>query len=164
MKRDAVISECGRYRYRLYRGWAPERQRTVLWVMLNPSTADAHLDDPTIRRCIAFSTSLGYGDMWVANWYAYRATDPAELWKLPSMIDAIGPENDRHLAALAKRCDRIIVAWGADGPAVPCESLRTPDGLWRLGTTKSGKPRHPLYVRSGTPLIPWRPDSRIGGP
>lgn len=76
--RGAVISDDGRYRYRLWRTWAPELPR-MAWIMLNPSTADAEVDDPTIRRCVGFAKREGCGGIEVVNLYAYRSTDPSVL-------------------------------------------------------------------------------------
>lgn len=154
MKRAAVISECGRYRYRLYREWAPSERMPVLWVMLNPSTADASIDDPTIRRCIAFSRAWGYGALWVGNLYAYRSTDPAALWTMAA-DDARGPDNECHLYQMSCESALIVLAWGAPGGQTVPLSMLTPGGLWCLGKTKSGAPRHPLYVRGDTPLQEW---------
>ena len=83
MRREAEISPCGLHRYRLTREWAPTLP-TIAFVMLNPSTADGEIDDPTIRRCIGFARDLGYGRLHVVNLFTYRATDPREVW--PSLL------------------------------------------------------------------------------
>lgn len=154
--RSAVISECGRYRYRLFREWEKSEHMPVLWVMLNPSTADAAIDDPTIRRCMAFSKSWGYGAMWVGNLYAFRATDPSMLWSL-SAIDAHGPDNAKHLYAMACESAITVCGWGANAHGRDfAASFKSPGGLWCLGTTKGGQPRHPLYVKGDTKLQEWR--------
>ena len=153
--RLAVISDCGRYRYRLYREWAKSERMPVLWVMLNPSTADANIDDPTIRRCMAFSKAWGYGAMWVGNLYAFRSTDPDALWTMGAQ-DAHGPENDAHLYAMACESAIAVCAWGAPGGKHVPLTLRCPGGLWHLGRTKHGAPRHPLYIKGTTPLEFWQ--------
>ncbi|MGH3977119.1 MAG: DUF1643 domain-containing protein, partial [Pseudonocardiaceae bacterium] len=111
---DAVLSGCGRYRYQLTRTWDPGQQRAT-FIMLNPSTADAADDDPTIRRCTSYARSWGLGGLMVVNLYAYRATDPADLWKVD---DPVGPDNDDHLrAVLAAATDvgaPVVAAWGAN--------------------------------------------------
>lgn len=121
---SAIISECGQYRYVLGRGpWRePDLRLTssfglvlgVLWIMLNPSTADAAIDDPTILACMSFSKAWGFGRMTVGNAYALRSTDPKAIRRHP---DPIGPENDVTLAKLAMSADmagsRVVVAWGA---------------------------------------------------
>jgi hypothetical protein len=107
--RGAALSACGRYRYTLWRIW-DEARPPALFVMLNPSTADADVDDPTIRRCMRFARDLGYGGLLVGNLYAYRATNPDEL----DVVDApIGRGNQTALYALVARAGIVIAAWGA---------------------------------------------------
>lgn len=154
LERDAVISECGAYRYLLRRTWDHAKPR-ALYVMLNPSTADAEIDDATIRSCIRLCKGLGYGSFEVVNLFAYRATDPAELQKAG---DPVGPRNDTSIEGAIMRCDIAICAWGAHPMAGNRSS--TVRGLLRLhrpailclGKTKAGAPKHPLYIKSGTPL------------
>lgn len=154
----ATISRCETYRYTLDRIWDASLP-TALFIMLNPSTADASVDDPTIRRCIGFAKRMGCGSLTVVNLFALRSTDPDALAKHP---DPVGPDNDMHIAlALGKRLGCVIAAWGAH----PSARTRAPAvaGLlaahgWQvdcLGTTNAGAPRHPLYVRGDAPLIPW---------
>lgn len=145
-KSNALISDCGSYRYWLKREW--EEGELLAWVMLNPSTADATEDDPTIRRCIGFSQSWGFGGLVVVNLYALRATDPRQLWKAP---DAAGPDNDIHLEHETWG-RHVIAAWGAYPKAMDraekIHDLIKPNclSLQCLGVTKEGFPRHPLYV------------------
>jgi hypothetical protein len=143
---DAQFSACGRYRYTLSRRWC-EGSPTVLFVMLNPSTADAERNDPTIRRCLAFAQNWGFGRLTVANLYALRATDPRTLW---TAADPIGPENDAVIEACGLRAARILVGWGAypraHERAAAVLSLLPAGKLRCLGTTKDGDPRHPLYM------------------
>ena len=158
MERDAVISECGKYRYLLRRVWDHDKPR-ALFIMLNPSTADAEIDDPTIRSCIRLSKGLGYGSFEVVNLFGLRATDPAELEKA---TDPIGPQNATVGDAAINRCDVAICAWGAH----PMAQRRAADFIswvkgWKpaaycLGLTKAGAPKHPLYIKSGTPLTVYR--------
>lgn len=154
LEKDAVISDCTRYRYLLRRTWDHGKPR-VLIVMLNPSTADAQIDDPTIRSCVRLSKGLGYGGFEVVNLFALRATDPAELSKA---ADPIGPRNDITIEGAISRCDLAICAWGAHQMAENrARSVRSLLRLHRpavfcLGKTKSGAPKHPLYIKSGTPL------------
>lgn len=154
----ATLSPCGKYRYRLQRQWRAG-DHTVLWIMLNPSTADSTNDDPTIRRCIAFSKAWGYEGMAVGNLFAWRATDPAEL-----LTDDVRPgeaENILHLREMAAWSDLIVAAWGSHKAATPrlTEALWKTLGknLWSLGRTKTGAPRHPLYAPSATRLEEWMP-------
>ncbi|MGJ3262026.1 MAG: DUF1643 domain-containing protein [Salinarimonas sp.] len=147
---SAVLSACGTYRYRLERPAAADRATAppVAFVMLNPSTAGAERDDPTIRRVRILARGFGYGPLVVANLYALRATDPKALAVHP---DPVGPENAAHLAAIAARAGDVVCAWGVHAdPARAAEvvALLTRAGgrLWHLGLTKSGAPRHPLFV------------------
>ncbi|GAB3884429.1 DUF1643 domain-containing protein [Terrabacter terrigena] len=155
----AEISEDGHYRYMLGRRW--DNGPLVRFVMLNPSTADATTDDPTIRRCIGFAKAWGFAGLHVVNLYAYRATNPRELW---AVDDPVGPENDAWLAdeaAWAKSHDLpLIAAWGVHAEPRHVAYVRTFPGFDRLqalGTTKDGHPRHPLYLRRDAQLEPWRP-------
>lgn len=160
--RSAVISDCGTYRYRLERRWAPHGF-TVTWVMLNPSTADADTDDPTLRRITAFSRRMGFSRLIVVNLYAYRATQPADLWRA---TDPVGPDNDEHLRdAMAGHV--VVVAWGAlakpDRIARFLQIHRAAPGAGRLhalALTSAGQPRHPLYLRGDLTMQPWEaPDA-----
>lgn len=152
---SAVISACGRYRYRLTRG----EGRLLPFVMLNPSTADAGRDDPTIRRCRSFSLREGYDGIEVMNLYAFRATDAADLWKAD---DPIGDQTGSHLLDLAwaHRGNWIVCGWGTNAPAARVRNvvaLLTSHGsqLVCLGRTKDGHPRHPLYVRGDASIEDW---------
>ena len=156
MRRDADISLCGRYRYSLRRTWGDADP--LVFVMLNPSTADAEKDDPTIRRCNGLARREGYSGIVVVNVSPYRATDPRDLAGLDDMTLTGGEwAASRVGAALDGRAGPVVVAWGAHPLA---------RRLWRslplggerlvcLGVTKDGSPRHPLYVRSDAPLVPW---------
>lgn len=153
----AVLSDDGLYRYELTRSWGSGRRMVV--AMLNPSTADATEDDPTIRRCVGFARREGCGSLVVVNLYALRATHPEHLLDHP---DPEGPENPAHWArALADPGDDLLLAaWGAGRPAEAPGSLAMERWAgtvpWLcLGTTASGHPRHPLFVRAEKALEPW---------
>lgn len=154
LERDAVISDCGKYRYLLRRTWDARRPRMLL-VMLNPSTADAEIDDPTIRSCIRLARGLDYGSFEVVNLFAFRATDPDELAKA---ADPVGPNNDGSIERAIYRCDLIVCAWGAHAIAERRDihvrnMIRSHrPAIFCFGTTKTGAPKHPLYIKSGTPL------------
>ncbi|MDO8534117.1 MAG: DUF1643 domain-containing protein [Xanthobacteraceae bacterium] len=156
LERDAVVSSCGRYRYLLRRVWDFKRPR-ALFVMLNPSTADARVDDATIRSCARLCRVWGYGSFEVVNLYGWRATKPREL---SGVADPIGPGNDQIVEAAIRRCDSPICAWGAHPMAEPRADVmlrligRHRPAAFCLGKTKAGAPRHPLYIKSGT--IPER--------
>lgn len=153
------------YRYTLRRtlglgAWQSVYEPALLWIMLNPSTADATLDDPTIRRVIDFTKRLGFGQLTVVNLYAARATKPVYLW---AMDDPVGPGNDKAIAdeAWTAVCDGapIVAAWGVLArPERVAEVLALPhvaDRLHCLGVTKHGHPRHPLYLPRTATLTPW---------
>jgi hypothetical protein len=157
--RSAVLSDDERYRYLLTREWA-EDGKTATFVMLNPSTADGMVDDPTIRRCIDFAQRWGCGDLMVVNLYAWRATKPAALW---TADDPVGPENDAHIIAAAARARRtggpLVGAWGANArPDRIAAVLALPgmDWLAALAVTKAGQPWHPLYLKANLTPQPWR--------
>lgn len=156
MERDAVLSPCKRYRYRLTRGAG----RLLAFVMLNPSTADAEQDDPTIRRCLGFAAREGFDGIEVCNVYAWRATDPRELMHAPNPFR----DNDDHLLSLAVRHNLIVCAWGSKAMPSHVEHVRRTLSANRgghvarlvcLGVNKDGSPKHPLYVRGDAPLIDW---------
>lgn len=159
----AHISHDGDYRYTLGRRWSGEDgDGTAVFVMLNPSTADASVDDPTIRRCIGFAKSFGCGGLHVVNLYAYRAKKPADL-RLAA--DPIGPENDEVLRATFLTAygegSPVVAAWGSNADPLRAEFVSllaqaAGISLAALGVTKRGAPRHPLYLRSDAPLTPWR--------
>lgn len=152
---EAVISDCGTYRYVLTRGARPLAD-ALPFVMLNPSTADAMLDDPTIRRCKGFAESLGYNGIVVMNLYALRATQPSALWE---HTDPVGPQNDTWLGGL-NLYPMVVCAWGANAKADRVKDvveILTFSGtkLKCLGTTKAGAPKHPLYIKGSQELIDW---------
>lgn len=155
----AAFSPDNAYRYLLTRRWAPGP--TVCWVMLNPSTASAFADDPTVRRCRAFSQRAGFGGLAVVNLYALRSTDPAQLWTR-NEADCIGPLGDQFLIGQATTRSTVIAAWGTYG-ARNERGQRVTDlladagiELLCLGLTAGGQPKHPLYVKGNTPLVPYR--------
>src|SRR5262245_25448198 len=105
----------GRYRYLLWRAW-DDRGPRMLFVMLNPSSADDGRDDPTIRRCVRFARRHGCGSLAVANLFALRATDPRTLlarWRQGG--DVVGPRNDQAIVRAAEVADVIVLAWGRHG-------------------------------------------------
>lgn len=156
IKSDAVISDCGRYRYRLSRIWDHSLPLCV-FIMLNPSTADAEQDDATIRRCRGFALREGFGGLVVVNLFAFRATDPKDL---RSASDPVGPANDRYIIEATRDVDvRVIAAWGVNGGLLDRDNavqrMTGPD-LMCLGRTSRGAPRHPLYVKATQPLEPYQ--------
>lgn len=152
MKRGATLSEDRIYRYSLWRIW-DESKSPVVFIGLNPSTADETVDDPTIRRCINFAKSWGHGGIYMLNLFALRATNPKELY---THAAPIGPHSDSELK---KRPTLLTIAcWGVNGVFRKrdwhvTEMLRS-NGveLMCLGKTKDGHPRHPLYLRKEAEL------------
>lgn len=156
--RDARLSPCHAYRYRLERSWSDGPRMTL--VLLNPSRADGVEDDATTRRCVGFARAVGCGGADLVNLMAWRSHDPRALRRA---ADPIGPTNYSWISATvaANVPGPIVVAWGAwaagwDRVQAVLDLL---DGypLLCLGVTKNGHPRHPLYVASGTPLLPFDP-------
>lgn len=149
MDRGATFSDDRMYRYRLWRVWNPGRPR-MTFVMLNPSTADENVDDPTVRRCMDFAMRWGWGSLDVLNIFALRATDPHELMK-HSKLAAVGPDNDWHLGNIEGEC---VVAWGNWGALYDRgdEVRRMLRTARCFGVTGRGEPRHPLYLRNDSEL------------
>lgn len=167
---SAIFSPCRTWRYVLERRWVEIQvsasstlvPRTVLFIGLNPSTADETADDPTIRRCVGFAKRWGFGRLVVCNLFAYRATDPKELRRLTSAIEAIGLENDRHIEDEACEADLVVAAWGSNGDLHRRGEEVLDHLFWLdvplavLGWTKGDppQPRHPLYLRGDTEPVP----------
>lgn len=156
MIRTATISPCGQFRYRLGRRWS--EGRTLLFVMLNPSTADAEVDDRTIVRCIGFAQAEEFGALEVVNLFAFRTPKPAAL---KAAGYPVGPDNDAHIKAEARAADTVCLAWGAHGAGLHrrgevLELLRgTGKQPWCLALTEGGEPAHPLMLRSSCRLMPF---------
>ena len=156
--KGATISDCGKYRYNLTRTWAAGK--AVMFIGLNPSTANADEDDPTIRKCVNFADRWGYSSIVMTNLFAYRATDPKEMKKAD---DPVGPANDLFLEEESFGADLIVCAWGANGDYLQRDDsvvhlLKHQCGfdLKCLKLTKDGHPWHPLYVKYDTPLIEFK--------
>jgi len=157
----AIISGCRRYRYLLERKVGLQ-SRVCLFIMLNPSTADAHQDDPTIRRCKAFAQQFNCGKLAVANLFAYRSTKPADML---AADDPVGPENNRWIARAADDARLsggiVIAAWGAHGGHNDRDKqvlnlLESWDVQpMSLAETAKGMPRHPLYLSGMCKPLPY---------
>lgn len=150
VRSSANLSRCRRYRYTLTRSWN-DAGPTVMFVGLNPSTADAKINDPTVRRCIGYARAWGFGRLLLTNLFAFRSTDPTVLGSIP---DPIGPENDSWICTSSQSAELTVVAWGTYGSLhqrdkAVLELLQDPHCL---GTTKGGAPRHPLYMPADAPL------------
>lgn len=158
-----VVSRDEHYRYALWRIWEPgELFRPMVWCMLNPSTADHNLDDPTIRKCRGFAQRLGFPGFVVVNLFGLRSTHPKKLLTVKPPL-AAGFDNDHVIDAVATvlGSKRLWCAWGSSLPQLvgPRVQLMRPFleqfSLLCLGTSKDGSPRHPLMLRYGTEPRPW---------
>ncbi len=156
---SAIFSDDRVYRYQLTRmtGW---QRTTCLFIMLNPSTADETKNDPTVARCISFAKHWGFGRLEVCNIFAYRATEPRELRGLTE-AQAVGPDNDRHIASAVARAGRVVCAWGNHGE-LHRRGVQVRNAIILAGKiplafkiTGAGQPIHPLYQKKDAPLITW---------
>lgn len=162
----AVMDEAEVYRYRLARTWDIENKKTTVFVMLNPSTADQDVDDPTIRRCVGFAKSNGSGKVEIVNLFAYRATKPEHL---ALADDPVGNQNDYVIRQLFESdfTGPVIVGWGGSRHkvkrvnsghrvgAVMDLAKETNRPLYCFGETKNGDPRHPLYLPKDAEMHPF---------
>lgn len=154
----AEFSECGRYRYDLCRmlGDSSKIERRIAFIGLNPSTADATTDDPTVRRCWRFAKQWGFHTFHMLNLFGFRATDPADMKSEP---EPIGAGNDEAIESICSISGVIVCAWGVHGQHMGRDlqvirALRPYAKRVRcLGTTKDGFPRHPLYLRNDAALV-----------
>lgn len=144
IQKGAVLSSCETYRYQLWRIWDDTKPK-VMFLMLNPSTADANKDDATIRKCMRYSIKWNYGGFYVGNLYGYRATDRSVI---KSVDNPIGDENQNHLLELSKKCDKIVCAWGNE-EGRPERIFSILDNLYylKLNKDREQSPAHPLYLK-----------------
>jgi len=153
IERTAVFDRSGDYRYQLGRRWSNDAE--VAFVMLNPSRADAFIDDPTLRACIQFAQRWAFGSLTVVNLFGYRTPHPKVL---KQVSDPVGPENDEYIAKAVETADRVVLAWGNGGGWLARDrtilNLLKPhqDKLHYLQLNRSGHPRHPLYIKRDVPL------------
>jgi hypothetical protein len=152
LKNTAKLSECRSYRYALWRTWDSSKP-LVMFVGLNPSTADETSDDPTLTRCINYAKSWGYGGVCMANLFAFRATEPTDM---KASDDPIGTENNQWLQKLAKDAALVVAAWGNDGSYLKrSEQVKELlPNLYCLKLNKSGEPAHPLYQAAKLKPVP----------
>ena len=154
----AEFSSCRTYRYSLWRFWEKET-RYVAFVGLNPSTADEHKDDPTVRRCINYAKDWGYGGLIMLNLFAHRSTDPKKLY---SVNHPVGPENDFHLRSASSKAGITIAAWGNHGDYVNRANtvIKILTKPHYLKLTNAGCPGHPLYLKKD--LKPTLLEKKLG--
>lgn len=154
--RHAEFSRCLLYRYTLERSWNPTLP-TVLFILLNPSTANQYVDDPTNRRGLGFARAWGCGRCVFVNLFAFRTPKPKVMM---AADDPVGPDNDMHIEFWAEKSDKIVLAWGTHGGFMDRDqavlNLMKGFDLYCLGTTKDGHPRHPLYLAKKTKLKRWK--------
>jgi len=158
MKRSAELSDCMKFRWWLRRAWDAGNGKAICFVMLNPSTADAEKDDPTIKKCIGFAQAWGFSGLIVRNLYAYRATKPADLFKAMLQIDVSGAERGYKEFADTLQADAVIVAWGAHATQTAVDRFMKatdPKPLYCLDKNKDGSPVHPLYQPANKIPIPF---------
>ena len=146
LRTDAQFSECRNYRYALWREWDESKPQAMI-IGLNPSTADETKDDPTVKRCINFAISWGFGGVCVTNLFAYRATKPFEM---KASDEPVGSENDAWIMKLAKEASIVVAAWGNHGSYLSrSEKIRRIlKNLHCMKINKSGEPTHPLYLKA----------------
>lgn len=153
VQRGAIFDTTGQYRYTLWRSWR-KRGKCIAFIMLNPSTADATKDDPTIRRCITFAQAWGYVSVEVVNLFAYRTTTPQHL---KTIADPIGTDNDAYILQASQRSHRLVYAWGNWGSLLgrdrQVQTLLQGLEIGCLGINRNGQPRHPLYLPRTTRII-----------
>lgn len=166
LERKTIFSPCRQYRYTLWRSWADDlfvnrtKEGYVMFIGLNPSTADETLDDPTIRRCMDFTKRWGYLTLCMTNLFAWRDTDPRAMkkvdWPIQPKHELPPGENDKWLCAMARGAALVVAAWGRDGNhlgrAQEVINLFCLNGvkLHHLGLNDDGTPKHPLYLKATT--------------
>lgn len=157
MKNTAKLSRCRNYRYALWRTW-DDSKPYVMFVGLNPSTADENTDDPTLIRCMNFAKSWGYGGVCMANLFAFRATDPNDM---KAADKPVGRLNNKWLKELASQAGIVIAAWGNDGIYLGRSKkvVNMLADLHCLKINKSGEPAHPLYQKADQKPIPMSLDN-----
>ena len=172
MHRSALLSDDKMYRYQLGRQWRipdeGEPLKSIMWIMFNPSTADAETDDRTINKIVMFSKRWGFDGLMVGNLFAYRTAYPSEL-KMAHLrgVDVVGSQNDASIVHMASQCAAIMVAWGTHEFAMPraVELWKTlakyPAIKTCMGVTKNGSPRHPLYLAGDTRVQRWTMDIKL---
>ncbi|WP_442199767.1 DUF1643 domain-containing protein [Senegalia sp. (in: firmicutes)] len=160
MKGNALISQCKNYRYFLTRDLEEGEKGKVVFILLNPSTADHEKDDNTLKKCIGFSERWGYTSLEVVNLFAFRATKPSELYNKVE-LDIVGNECNKYIKKAVESADKVIVGWGCNGNKKQGKKRskevlqllsKMDKKIYSLGQVKSGHPRHPLMPSYETPL------------
>lgn len=158
MLKDATLSDCNQYRYNLFRKWNIDGNNLISFIGLNPSTADANNDDPTLIRCINFSKSLGYDGLILVNLFAYRSPSPKVM---KAVEDAVGVKNDIYIIDAIRKTNKTILCWGNNGnhnfrDTELMKMIKTyRNNFYCFGKTAKNCPKHPLYLPKNTTLEPF---------
>lgn len=154
----AAFSADRRFRYSLWRWWKGGNKQKCCFIMLNPSTADENVLDPTVTRCVGFAEDWGFSGIIVVNLFALRATDPKELYEFGVNPNG-GIENNQAIGAAVMQSACVVCAWGVHGAlwnrGEDVKAMLDGFELACLGTTKDGHPKHPLYLRRDTQRRPF---------
>jgi hypothetical protein len=159
-KHGAKFSHDTKYRYQLWRTWDESRPK-VLFIMLNPSTANAETDDNTISKIKQIADFNGFGGLMVGNLFAFITSNPdvLRLEIAKDMSTAVGgEETDLSIREMANQCNIVVFAWGAFNMDQGREELmikRFPDAMC-LKVNRLGSPKHPLYCKTKTNFIPYK--------
>jgi hypothetical protein len=153
INRGTKFSPCKKYRLQLWRLW-DDQLPIIMFLMLNPSSADAHNDDPTIRRCVNFTKNWGYGGFYIGNLYPLISSKPKLLLESLSVSHS---ENKLNLDEMAEKCDKIICSWGnfeiVKKLGIPNDFLVDyKNKLYYISKSKNETPKHPLYLKSSLKL------------
>lgn len=163
MIKGADFDATHKYRHLLTREWDCDKPKAA-FIMLNPSTANDHDDDPTIRRCIRFAQEWGYGGLLVVNLFALVSSDPKKLLTEPDAVG--GSENDFAIIKAVNNSDIVVCAWGSFKEAQKrakevLQLLRMGCCVYCLGQNKDGSPKHPLYIKADTKPILMKPGAPV---
>lgn len=179
----AVVSNDGRYRYMLWREWRGTHDpknwhweaydgtgekfgspKPCVFIMLNPSTADADIDDPTIRKCVGFASRWNFEKLVVVNLFAYRATKPTELLKVNHNGDPVGVQNQHYIRRALDHAGRVVCAWGSHGGHLRQDKTMVCwldeagiERFYALGYDAKDNPRHPLMMPYDSKLVRYNP-------
>lgn len=159
MLRDAVVE--GEYRYSLVREWNVDNPKSVVFIMLNPSTADDEKEDQTTKVCIEFAKRWGFGSMQIVNLFAYRATEPNILKELNNYNKMVGERNNEFIQSALEEADKIVVAWGEHGIIknryrdTELKDILAKYPLYCFRVIANNQPKHPLGVSYDTQLIEY---------
>ncbi len=157
LKKDAIFSEDEdrMYRYLLTRVWDSSKP-VIGFIGLNPSCADACIDDKTSLKLTTLSDSWGYGGFHISNLFAYRSTDSNAL---KNVSNPIGEKNNKYIMELINICEEVVLMWGNKGNLLNRNnevlSLLNPNNTYCIRMTKSGNPSHPLFLKGDSPKIKY---------